>query len=249
MTELMIKMTFWLVAAMLLGFIVAWFLSRVIYKRKQYQIEKIFDRSIVEQNNIIDELEKKIRKKREAFENVSNELEDSKGLLAEKTSLLTKVQHNLTSSHSSKSLDLKLQEENSLLSIENKKLKEIDNKRVMELKSFEEVLLLAEDRIEENEKLHFQVVENLNEENEILILKSKKYKENIKIYEKRIKKLDEKLKLYKAKSVDSEFIITQDQFISIEEQLRKYQKEIRTLENLNRELLQKFKKSDRKIKV
>jgi len=249
MTELMIKMTSWLLASMFLGFIVAWFLSRIIYRRKQNSIEDMFDAAIVERNNTIDELEKKIRNEREALESVSNELENSKEALAEKTSHLTTLQNRLNSSNSNETINFELREKNTLLSIENKKLEEIDRKRMKELKSFEEVLLLAEDKIEESEKAYVKVVEKLNEEIAVLSSEKIKDKEHIKVAEKRIKSLEKELKLYRAESEDSEFIISRDQFFSVEEQLRKYQKEIDVLKKANSELLLKLKKSDIKIKV
>jgi len=249
MTELMMKMTSWLLASMFLGFIVAWFLSRIIYRRKQNSIEDMFDAAIVERNNTIDELEKKIRKERSIFETVSNELENSKEALAEKTSHLTTLKNRLNNSSSNENINFELREKNTQLFKENKKLEEIDRKRVKELKSFEEVLLLAEDKIEESEEAYVKVVEKLNEEIDRLSIENIKNIERIKLDEKRMKSLEEELKLYKAERVDSEFIISRDQFIALEEQLKKYQKEINTLQNVNVELLSKLKKSDIKIKV
>ena len=249
MTELMIKMTSWLLASMFLGFIVAWFLSRIIYRRKQNHIEDMFDAAIVERNNTIDELEKKIRNEREALESVSNELENSKEALAEKTSQLTTLKNRLNNSNPNETINYELREKNTLLSIENKKLEEIDRKRMKELKSFEEVLLLAEDKIEESEKAYVKVVEKLNEEIEVLSSEKIKDKKRIKAAEKRIQSLEEELKLYRAERVDPKFIISRDQFFSVEEQLRKYQKEIDILKKANGELLLKLKQSDRKLKV
>jgi len=206
-------MTFWLVAAMLLGFIVAWFLSRIIYKRKQNTIEDMFDTVIVEQNNTIDELEKNFRNKREVFESVSNELKNSKEVLAEKTLHIKTLQNKLDNSNSNESINL-------------------------ELKGFEEVLILAENRIEK-----------LNEEMEYLTLEKQKDKKNIKLYKKSIKTLEEELKLYKAEKLDAEFIISKDQFLKIEEQLKIYQKEITHLKNANAELLVKLQRKDTRLKV
>ena len=245
MTELMMQITSWIVAAMLLGFLVAWFLSRDIYRRKERRIEDMFDAVILERNNMIDNLEKDFRKEREVFERVSYELKDTKERLAEKTLLATTLQTRLDNSASYEKTIQHLKEENSLFSTENKKLKEVDRKRISELKNFEEILLLAEDKIEESEKSYFKIVENLNAKIDELSLKSIKYEE----YKKRIKKLEEELKLYKAESVDPEFIITRDQFIAVEDQLIKYQDKINSLQNVNQELLSKLKKSDKKLKV
>jgi len=218
-------------------------LSRIFYRRRQNRVEDMFDKLIREQNSVIEKLEKDFQDERESFENLSHELEDSKEALAEKTSLLTTLQNRVKNSNSTGSVNLKLKETNNLLSIKNQELEELDRKRVMELKHFEEVLVLAENKIEENEKSHFKVLEKLNEEMEALSKENEKHKTSIKIYEKRIKSLEEALKLYKAESVDFEFIISKDQFLTIEEQLKKYQEEIKALKKENAELLAKLEKS------
>ena len=224
MTDLMMKMTSWLLASMFLGFIVAWFLSRIIFRRKQNSMEDMFDVAIVERNNTIDELEKKIRKEKGVFETVSNELENSKEVLAEKTSLLTTLQNRLENNNSGENIKQRYEE-------------------------FEEVLILAEEKLEENEKSFAKVVEKLNEEMETLILDNEKDKQTIKRYEKRIKTLEEELKLYQAEKLDAEFIISKDQFLKIEEQLIIYQKEIASLKNENAELLEKLEKKDTRVKA
>jgi len=224
MTDLMMKMTSWLLASMFLGFIVAWFLSRIIFRRKQNSMEDMFDVAIVERNNTIDELEKKIRKEKGVFETVSNELENSKEVLAEKTSLLTTLQNRLENNNSGENIKQRYEE-------------------------FEEVLILAEEKLEENEKSFTKVVEKLNEEMETLSLDNAKDKQTIKRYEKRIKTLEEELKLYQAEKLDAEFIISKDQFLKIEEQLIIYQKEIASLKNENAELLEKLEKKDTRVKA
>jgi len=244
----MTQMTLWLIASMLLGFIIAWFLSRIIYRRKEQQNKEIFDALIVERNNTIDELEKKIRYKKELFENLSSRLKDREEALLEKTSLLTTLQNKIANSSSNESINLRLREKNNLLSLKNQKLRDIDRKRVMELKSFEEVLLLAEDKIEESEKTYFKAVEKLNEEMEVLTSENRENREHIRFYKKHTISLEEELKLYKSGNKDSEFIISREQFIAVETQLQKYQNEINTLQNTNRDLLMKLNKSDRKLK-
>ena len=241
MTELMMKMTSWLVAAMVLGFVVAWLLSRIIYKKRQDNKENAFSAVILERNNIIDKLEKSFRDKRKIFEEVSNDLKNSQEALAEKTSLLTTLQNRVDNSNENTSLVLK--EKNNLLAIKIQKLEEDDIKRVGELEGFEEILLLAEKKVEENEKSYQEVLKSLDEDIEHLTLENEKNKTNIKFYKKNIKAFEEDLKLYKSDSLDSEFIISKDQFLKIEEQLVIYQEEIKSLENVNSELLLKAAKS------
>lgn len=242
MRELMMQMTSWLLASMFLGFMVAWFLSRLIYRRKQNHIEDMFDKLIREQNSMINKLENDFRTKQEAFEHISKELESVKEALAQKSSRVTTLQNRLKKSNPTEGVNLKLKEENSRLSIKHQELEEMDQKRVMELKNFEETVVLAENKLKESEKLHFQVVETLNEEIETLRVNNEKHQQTLKAYEKRIKALEEELKLYKAERMDSEFIISRDQFVTIEEQLRKYQEEIATLKKANGKLLAKLEK-------
>jgi chromosome segregation ATPase len=242
MKELMVQMTSWLLASMFLGFIIAWFLSHIIYRRRQNSIEDMFDKLIREQNSMIKKLENDFRTQQEAFEKLSTQLESSNEALAKKSSLVTTLQNKLDKTNPEKGVNLILKEENSRLSIRNKELEELDRKRVMELKNFEEVVVLAETKMQESERVHFQVVETLNEEIEELRAKNEKYQQRLKEYEKRIKVLEEQLKLYKAEHTDSEFIISRDQFVSIEAQLKKYQEEIVTLKRAKEELLVKLEK-------
>ena len=100
MIELMMKMTFWIVTAMTLGFIVAWLLLRIMYKKKESASEKNFSSLILEQKNMIDKLEKAFRHKQIEFEELSRGLSKSQESLAEKTSLLTSLQNKLDNNYS-----------------------------------------------------------------------------------------------------------------------------------------------------
>ena len=231
----MMKMTFWLLAAMSLGFIVAWLLSRNIYKKNKAYKEDDFLAVILERNNMIEKLEKSFRNKKIMFQQISEKLSDSEEALSKKTSQLTTLQHKLNSYNSNENINLKLKEQNVLLSRKIQKLEAIDTKRLKELEGFEEIVLLAEAKVENVEKDYKQIVKKLDDD-----------VENMKSYEKRIKALEEELKLYEAESSDAEFIISKDQFIKIEEQLELYQKEIESLKNEKNEkneLLLKSQKS------
>ncbi|CAA6817708.1 MAG: Unknown protein [uncultured Sulfurovum sp.] len=243
MIELMLKMTSWLVAAMALGFIVAWLLSKLFYSRKYNMKEDSFSAIIFERNNMIEKLEKKFRDEKLMFERLSNDFENSQKGLAEKTSLLTTLQHKVDNTDDS----INLKHENSLLQLELKKLKKVDNERLKELLSFEEVLVHSENKMEENERNYKQVLKNLDQEIEKLTLLSKTQEEKINVYQKNIADLEKELKLYEAGKADSEFIISKDQFLKIEEQLEIYQKEIVELKHKNSEL--KAKRTMSEVKV
>ena len=235
MTELMIKMTSWLVAAMALGFIVAWLLSRVIYKRKQRYEEDVFSAVILERNNMIKKLEKSFRNKRIMIEKLSEELEKYEEALAEKTSLVTTLQNKLENRNSNENTTLLLKEKNNLLFKKIQKLEASEIKRVKELDDFGEIVLLAEEKIEENEKNYRKILKKLNNDIEYLTSQNKKHEKSIKAYKKTIIDLEASLKLYEADSSEIEFIISKDQFVQIEEQLLEYQKEIKFLKSQTKE--------------
>ena len=245
MTELMIKMTSWLVAAMALGFIVAWLLSRIIYKRKQGYEKDTFSAVILERNNMIEKLEKSFRNKRIMVEKLSEDLGKSEESLAEKTSLLTTLQNRLDNSSSNENSTLLLKEKNNLLFKKIQKLEQSDIKRIKELEDFGEIVLLAEEKVEENEKNYRQILKKLDNDIEYLTIQNEKHENNMKAYQKTIIELEESLKLYEADSSEAEFIISKDQFVQIEEQLSIYQKEIKSLKYTNKELLLKSQTEDR----
>ena len=245
MTELMIKMTSWLVAAMVLGFIVAWLLSRSIYKRKQTEAEDTFSEAIFERNSMVDKLEKSFRNKRAMFEKLSEDLKKSEEALAEKTSLLTTLQNKVDTNSSTKNNSLKLKEKNNLFLKKIQKLEESEIKRVKELEDFEEIVLLAEEKIEENERNYRKILKKLDNDIAHLTVENEKYEEDMKAYRKTIIDLEESLKLYKADSTEAEFIISKDQFTKIEEQLSLYQKEIKFLKYRNKDFLVKTKLEDK----
>ena len=245
MTELMIKMTSWLVAAMALGFMVAWLLSRTIYKRKEDYEKDTFSAVILERNNMVEKLEKSFRNKRIMFEKLSEDLIKSEEALAEKTSLLTTLQNRLDRSSSNKSASLLLKEKNNLLFKQIQELEQSDQKRLKELEDFGDIVLLAEEKVEENEKSYRQIVKKLDNDIEHLTIENEKHKDDMKAYRKTIIDFEESLKLYESDSSESEFIISKDQFVQIEEQLSIYQKEIQSLKFRNKELLLKSENEER----
>jgi chromosome segregation ATPase len=247
MTELMIKMTFWLIAAMLLGFIVAWFLSRTIYKKRQSYIEDTFSAVILERNNMVEKLEKSFRNKRIMFKKLSEDLTKSEEALSDKTSLLTTLQNRVDNSSSHENTSLVLKEKNNLLFKQIQKLEQSDIKRVKELDDFGEIVLLAEEKVEETEKNYKQIVKKLDNDIERLTVENEKHENNMKAYQKTISNFEESLKLYEANSSETEFIISKDQFVQIEEQLIIYQKEIKSLKYANKKLLLNVQTEERSL--
>ena len=179
------------------------------------------------------------------FEKLSEDFKKSEESFAEKTSLLTTLQNRLDNSSSSKNNNLVLKEKNNLLFKQIQKLEESDIKRVKELEDFGEIVLLAEEKVEENEKNYRQILKKLDNDIEHLTIKNEKHENNIKVYEKTITDFEESLKLYEADSSEPEFIISKDQFVQIEEQLSIYQKEIKSLKYKNNDFLLKSQTESR----
>jgi hypothetical protein len=248
MTELMIKMTSWLIASMALGFLVAWLLSRAIYEKKEADIENNFSTLIFEQKNMFNKLEENFRNKKRMLEMSTTELTQSEAALAEKISLLTTLQNKLDNNSLDESNSFQSKEKNTLLFKKIQELEQSDIKRIKELDDFGEIVLLAEEKLEENEKSHQQILKELNNDIECLTVENKKNKSSMKAYLKTIRELEESLTLYQADSTQEEFIISKDQFIKIEEQLLIYQKEIKSLKHINKKSLLKSQIEDKTIK-
>ena len=93
-------------------------------------------------------------------------------------------------------------------------------------KEFELVIIKAENIIN-NQKLKIkELTLNNNEKTKML-----------KLYKNKIVEYEKELKLYTSTSKDAEFVISKDQFLQIEDQLEKYQKEIIELKKINNELV------------
>ena len=232
MTELIIKMIFWLIAAMSLGFVIAWFLSKTIYTKK-YIAEKDSLQSVVkERNNFMVKLEKNLNLEKSISKELLKNLKVTQEKLMEKRKLLENIEMKLERDNSNKS--------NNLLLIQIEKLKDQDLKRENELKDFGKVLLLAEDKIAENEKNHKSMLKTLDKEISALKLGRKIDKKSINSYKNQIDELKEDLILYKADISRAEFIMTKDQFIKIEEQLTLYQDEITSSKKENNKLIKRL---------
>ncbi|CAA6813146.1 MAG: Unknown protein [uncultured Sulfurovum sp.] len=236
MAELIIKMTSWLLAAMALGFIVAWLLSKVIYQKRHKVKEDGLLAIILERNNMVEKLEKNFRSEKLMSEKTSNNLKLLKKAYAQKTSELTILKNNLDNVNSTEDENLKLKEKYRSLVSDNAKLKDMDIRRVEELQGFEHVLMMAEDRVEKNEKHYSTRLRHLEENIEQLMTQNKEYEVHHKNNDKKMIELKEALKLCEADSTEDEFIISRDQFTKIEEQLEAYQDEISLLKKENSNL-------------
>jgi len=234
MTELIIKMVFWLVTAMSLGFVIAWFLSKTIYTKKHVAESKRLKDIVTERNNAIVNVEKNLQLEKSISGELLKKLEVTQSELKENKKLLENANTNANEN---------------LLLMQIKKLKEKDSKRENELKDFEAILLLAEEKIAENEKNHKSRVKALEDEISALKLVTKIDKKSIKSYLQQIDELKEETILYQADTSRAEFIMTREQFLQIEEQLRNYEKELQFYKNENNNLIQKIEKTSNMIEA
>jgi len=242
-TELMLKMTFWLLAAMTLGFIVAWLLSKIRYQKKQQNQADENAAVLVERNNMIDKLEKKFQDEVQKYEQVCNELKSAQDDLAVKNSYLNSLQGKLDNVNVSAHETEALKRQNNLLNLEIDRLRRLDVKRLEELEGFEKVLVRADAKLEENEKNFQQIIKSLDEQLESLTIQNEEKSLKLADYEKSLAGLKEELKLYESDHNDPEFVISKDQFLKIEEQLKVYQDEITKLKMEKDELELKIEKA------
>jgi len=220
MMELIIKMTFWLVLAMLLGFVISWFLSKTIYSKQYLEQKKSLEKTLSERNNSLSKIEKELQYEKTISKKLLQNLKSTQKELLSNATALKKLERQLESDTKDGSSF---------------------HKREQELKEFEEILLLAEKRIEENAADYKVALKKLTDEIERLKSEEKSDKELIKFHEETIDGLKEDLVLYKADTSRPEFIITKDQFLKIEEQLGLYSNEIITCKNEKNKLMKKLK--------
>ena len=217
MTELIVKMTFWLLLAIILGFIFGWILSR-IRKNEKYEME-------------VDSLNSMLYERNESIDKLTHDYEKSTEMLSEKTNLLSEVEKSLEKSKNNQNSKQKHPDIKELIQ-EIELLKKIDEDRKLELDEFEKVVIKAEDTLE----AHNDIVQKLENKIELLVLENDEKMKAIDLYKETIIDFENELKLYTAGKEDPEFVISKDQFVQIEEQLLEYQKEIEALKKINSEL-------------
>ncbi len=233
MSELIMKMAFWLLLATLLGFLIGWFYLKAKHREK-YVVEIDTLNSIVkERNQMLEKLEKKFRNQKKLINKLTLDYEKSEEVVAKKTGQLTQMKLNLDKVNSSVGSSKGLKEENLKLFNEIKSLKQKDEQRVRELAEFEKVLMKSEEKLEENSVQ----IETLKDKIEVLLLENEEQQKTIELYKETIAEFEEELKLYSANRDEQEFIISKDQFTHIEAQLVEYQKEIESLKKMNSELI------------
>jgi len=243
MTELILSMIFWLLLAMVLGLVVAWLFAKVYYKRREKNQADDYSASLLERNNLIDKLKNNLDKKKLVYEQVSHELDTTKATLASKSTQTKNLQNQLNSLSTSVGEADSLKRQNNLLNLELERVKNMNEKISDELAEFETVLIRAEEKLEENEKSYQQIIRSLDKEVEALTISNQEQKQRLIKSEKYIATLEEDLKLYHANNRDPEFIITKDQFMKIEEQLKNYQEEINQLKEEKDEAISKKRKT------
>ena len=233
MSELIMKMAFWLLAANILGFFIGWLYSKV-KQREKYVIEIDSLNSILkERNEMIEKLEKKFRNQKVMIDKLTTNYEKSEEIVTEKIAQLTQMKLDFDKVNGSLGSTKELEEKNLKLLNQITLLKQQEQQRVKELAEFEKVLIKAEETIEEKSDR----IESLRDKLDILSLENEEQQKTTELYRETIADFEEELKLYSANKDESEFIISKDQFTYIEEQLVEYQKEIESLKKMNSELI------------
>lgn len=218
MIELIIKMTFWLITAMALGFIVAWFLSKTIYIKQHLREKEALEKVVAERNRVLSKVEKEFQSEKEVSKKLLQNLKNSQKELMTNKTVVKKLERQLGSEIGSSFY-----------------------KKEKELKEFEEILVLAEMRLADNEARYKVELKKLMDEVAGLKMERKSDKKSIKFYQETIDELKEDLVLYKADTSRPEFIITKEQFSKIEEQLGLYSTEVSLCKDENSKLKKKIK--------
>jgi len=161
MTELIVKMTFWLVAAMLLGGIVGWFASAKS-RSKNEQSEDELEVTHFDKNQILEVLEKNLQNEKKRSQSFSDETQKLKKAILEKSNKVKELEYKL------KSLSTN-----------------VSNQNMNDLGSFDEVIEKAEETIGMlNKKIEFLEEEN-QKKNKIIGLyhnKIEKLESELKLY-------------------------------------------------------------------
>lgn len=225
MVELVSQMVFWLVAAIILGFLIGWFFSATRENVKYGKALKEAKLEIAEKKEEIEKFEQIFQNQEKRLEALMVDYKNSKIALSDKNILLAKMKERVEKAK-------KIQEDYAL-NLKNKPSDdEGSNMEVREeLEEFEKVLLKAEETIEASNKK----IKELEKEIERISLENKNYKE-------RIAEVEKEVTPYSSNKEDEEFVITKDQFVQIEGQLVEYQKEIEALKQINSEYIQKAEK-------
>lgn len=232
MIELILKMTFWLVTAMGLGFIMAWFLSKIVYQKRYLQEKESLEEIIAKQSGQLTRLRKEFKSEKEMSRNLVDKVKETEKNLLETTTLL----ENKNKEQSDSALELEI-----------KKLKSIALKKEEALESFDEVLLLAETREEENNHKHKIAIQKLQDEIKELKSIKRSNQKAIKHSNQTIEELKKDLLLYQADTSEAEFIMKKEQFVKIEEQLGIYAQEIEEYKKENVKLKKSLLESKRQI--
>jgi uncharacterized protein YneF (UPF0154 family) len=212
MIDLIIKMTFCLIIALILGFFIGSMLSRTFLKKKhKIEVDEL-NRRLFEYR---EEIEKQVEIQVEIQVNKEkgikeNHLENKKNksvllakekLLDKKSKEVWKLQKELKISENSLKENLNEKEYNQSLIEQIIELEEKEEKHQKEMQGLEKVLIKAETMIEGRDTLITRLQEELKEEKET-----------------------------------EELLITKDQFTQIEAQLIEYQREILRLKTMNKDL-------------
>jgi len=238
MTELMIKMTVWLVVAIALGFFFGWILSKLTYKKRYSEELESLMAVLDDRKEMYVDLEKKFKHEKMLSKKYFKALNEAEERFAKKSSEFTELQLKFEKRIETLKSSDTLEQENNKLKQAMKILEKRDKERVKELEEFESVLLKAEEMIESLQATKSQLAKNLEQKIELLELENHEKSRTITLYQETVSEFEEELRLYKAGKEDVEFVISKDQFTTIEEQLEKYKLEIDALKIEKEELLQ-----------
>ena len=233
MSELIIKMVFWLLASTLLGFFIGWFYSKAKQREKYIAEIDSLNSIIRERELLVEKLEKRLRNQKVMINKLTSNYERSEEVITEKIAQLNQMKIDFDNVNSNIGSTEELEKKNLKLLNRIESLEKQEQQRINELMEFEKVLIKAEETIEEKSDR----IENLEDKIDSLLLENEEQQKTTELYRETIADFEKELKLYSSDKDGDEFIITKDQFTHIEEQLVEYQKEIESLKKMNSELI------------
>jgi len=220
--------------AIALGFFFGWILSKLIYQKRYSEELESLMAVLDDRKEMYIDLEKKFKHEKMLSKKYFKALNEAEERFSKKSSEFTELQLKFEKKIETLKSSDTLEQENNKLKQAMKILEKRDKERVKELDEFESVLLKAEEMIDSLQSTKSQLAKNL----ELLELENHEKIRTITLYQETVSEFEEELRLYKAGKEDVEFVISKDQFTTIEEQLEKYKLEIDALKIEKKELLQ-----------
>lgn len=256
MIALMAKMVICLIIALLLGGVIGWLLGRTLRIQKHEEECDVLSRTIENRNDYIIKLEQEYDDEKIINVELREQVEQKTEALSKQLNELAYLEETLERANQKLKERVDSEHDNQhALESKIEYLQQSFKEKEKEVQELETVLIKAEETIEKKHNLFIQTdhqlerlrankegmsendrISSLEQKIEELVRINRHQEESIRDYQDTIEQLEQELKLYHVDDEADEFIISKDQFRNIEEQLIKYQKEIKAFKDEQRNL-------------